>query len=500
MDWPEAESLPYLNVVGDDPQLRDPEHGDYRPAEGSPAEAYGCQTFAAEARGTQIDARPIAGRGTEGRAGGAPATARLEVSGELTVDTLWDADTIAVTGDVGVADGVTLSIVPGVRVEFAGPYRLDVQGRVLALGEPEERIVFTSAHPEAFAVDSTQTGCWHGIHFEGTPAANADSRFSFCVFEYAKGAGEGARGGAMTLAGAVKLELSDCVFRRNVADYGAALFCSHFAAPRLTGCLLTENTAFVGGAAIFAMDAYPKLAASTIALNPVLNADVWYATGVVHNHIAKSQVTGNVIWANANEYFLSQQIREGKVHYVTYNDIELGHAGEGNLDQDPLFADQGEHPFALLNDSPCVDAGPADTTGLRLPPFDLSGATRLHGARVDMGAYEWRDPAAVPGIAGSGGGALREPLALRALGGAGGRGAELRFTLDEAACARLTIHDAAGRLVAEPWEGELAGGAHCLGWTGLRLDGAPAASGLYLCRLQAGDREGRARLLWLPAR
>jgi hypothetical protein len=61
---------------------------------------------------------------------------------------------------------------------------------------------------------------------------------------------------------------------------------------------------------------------------------------------------------------------------------------ENCIDSDPLFLGTGEHPYSLLDDSPCVNTGTPDTTGLNLPEFDLAGNPRIFGGRIDMGAYE----------------------------------------------------------------------------------------------------------------
>jgi hypothetical protein len=69
--------------------------------------------------------------------------------------------------------------------------------------------------------------------------------------------------------------------------------------------------------------------------------------------------------------------------------------GEGNIDQEPLFAGSGGHPFELSDASPCLDAGTPDTTGLSLPAWDLMGNYRLWDGDgngdtiIDMGAYEF---------------------------------------------------------------------------------------------------------------
>ena len=73
---------------------------------------------------------------------------------------------------------------------------------------------------------------------------------------------------------------------------------------------------------------------------------------------------------------------------ATYSDIQEGLAGVGNLNLNPLFDGSGNYPFALTDDSPCVNSGTPDTTGLNLPEYDLAGNLRIYGERIDMGAYE----------------------------------------------------------------------------------------------------------------
>jgi len=61
----------------------------------------------------------------------------------------------------------------------------------------------------------------------------------------------------------------------------------------------------------------------------------------------------------------------------------------------------------------------------------------------------------------------------------------LRFDLPEAGPGRLTVHDAAGRLVRVLADGPLAAGEHRRVWDGRDAAGRPLASGLYLARLRA---------------
>jgi len=48
-----------------------------------------------------------------------------------------------VMGDIAIPNDSTLSVDPGVMVEFQGHYALFVQGRLLAMGTETDTIVFT---------------------------------------------------------------------------------------------------------------------------------------------------------------------------------------------------------------------------------------------------------------------------------------------------------------------------------------------------------------------
>ena len=178
---------------------------------------------------------------------------------------------------------------------------------------------------------------------------------------------------------------------------------------------------------------------------------------------------------------------------LTFNDIEDGYAGEGDFNADPMFLDSGEHPYRLRSDSPCINAGPPDIAGLRLPAFDLAGAPRVWNGRLDVGAYEWSDPAGI--------GTDAAPPAIAQLqiapnpGGFGGAATILTFDLNRPAQATLTVYDAAGRLVVTLLDAFISAGRHEVRWDGSE----PALDpGAYFCRLTVGGREaGTTKLLHL---
>jgi hypothetical protein len=59
----------------------------------------------------------------------------------------------------------------------------------------------------------------------------------------------------------------------------------------------------------------------------------------------------------------------------------------------------------------------------------------------------------------------------------------------------VRVVDVLGRTVAVLHDGPLAAGAHALGWAGAGGDGRPAAAGVYLVRVDAGDRSAARAFL-----
>ena len=490
MTWPSAGNPPYNNIIGVDPQLTDPTQGDYRPAPGSPALGYGCETFGAP-RPPDADAEPAVDRPGEGRRfvrrppGEGGHLDNLRVSGLISSDTLWSADTIRVAGELTIADGATLTIAPGTLVLFEGYFALAVQGRLLAIGAPEARIRLDSAEAEDWTAAPNTTGAWGGIRFSGTRAGNGRSLLEWCDLEHTKGIEARKRGGALSLIDCSGLDVRNCRFRWNAADYGGVLFCEHMASPTMTGCLLTDNYAYVAGSAIYCIDSYPHLTANTITSNVCANPEYMYDTAAVHNHLSKCWMVGNIVYGNFSNYFLPMELREPKPFTVRHCDVRYGIAGEGDIDLDPLFDGSGAHPHRLSEGSPCRNAGPAGVAGLDLLDLDLAGTWRVIDGRIDIGAYEAGDPAAVPGspggpgapgdLADGDGGAVRllacapNPVTNQAV---------LRLRLPTAAHLHLTLHDPTGRRVALLRDETAPSGDRVVSWDGTDESGRRLAPGV----------------------
>ena len=180
-------------------------------------------------------------------------------------------------------------------------------------------------------------------------------------------------------------ELKYCrILDNDAGDYGAGVYIydNSGSETRLTRCVISDNTSddgisHLGGDAIFTN--------CTIADNE--DADGIYTSPAVY-----LTVVNCIIWGNSNQITGSGTIS------VTYSDVEGGYTGTGNVNDDPLFVDAGNHAYALSAISDCVDSANSGATYwessdmLGNAPYDhpdVSNTGTGDPAYSDMGAYEF---------------------------------------------------------------------------------------------------------------
>ncbi len=89
------------------------------------------------------------------------ASAQTNVSGFINANTTWTlaGSPYIVTGNALLSQGFTLTIDPGVVVKFDSNKALQIDGELIAIGTPSQRIVFTSNQV------NPQPGDWAKLHF-----------------------------------------------------------------------------------------------------------------------------------------------------------------------------------------------------------------------------------------------------------------------------------------------------------------------------------------------
>jgi parallel beta-helix repeat protein/predicted outer membrane repeat protein len=229
-------------------------------------------------------------------------------------------------------------------------------------------------------------------------------RCLICGNDGAQGSGNLYSGGGVS----VKLDsypyFENCSFASNNSLHEGGAIAS-FSPTELINCLFLTNSAVTSGGGVFLSSANLIVSHLTNCTFSDNDSPLGMALAA-HNHTAV--VRNCIMWHSApanpasliylDATFLSDLLNAG------YSDLQNGQAGielygnaqiiwvVGNIDLDPEFLPDSRE---LSWQSPCIEAGTPDTTGLMLPEKDLAGNPRFANERVDMGSYEYQFPVLV---------------------------------------------------------------------------------------------------------
>jgi len=195
-------------------------------------------------------------------------------------------------------------------------------------------------------------------------------------------------GGIKSIASS--LRLYNCTFSDNSAESGGAMDISSDSILTLYNCIINNNSADDGGSGIDISSGKATLYNCTLSGNTTR----WWRGGEgggIYNSGNRSEIilTNCILWGNTSVQIYGEA-------NVSYSDIQGGLSGEGNIDVDPLFADEAYGDYHLKSQagrwdpvsqtwvqdditSPCIDAGD--------PSADWSAEPEPNGGRINMGAY-----------------------------------------------------------------------------------------------------------------
>jgi parallel beta-helix repeat protein len=176
------------------------------------------------------------------------------------------------------------------------------------------------------------------------------------------------------------LDIANSVLSGNSVNwFGGGVSVIFESSMRAENCIIAGNTAYYGGG-------IECIASNVTLTNCTLTENVAdYRGGGVHSYLYDLTVTNCILWGDEPQEISSS----ASEMTVTYTDIEGGHEGEGNIDEDPNFIPFPVRglDYILRPDSPCIDSGDPDI---------LDGLYDWHPqwpnwypdkARSDMGAY-----------------------------------------------------------------------------------------------------------------
>lgn len=154
-----------------------------------------------------------------------------------------------ILGSLQIPKDSTLVIDPGVKVDFRGPYKLAVQGRLLAIGTLTDSILFTTSIPPDTTPpnptpheDSTH---WRGIVFDNTAITNDTSKIIFCKVQSVKGSSITSCQGGISFNNYSKAVISrSTISNCSGVYYGGGIYCYNGGSPTITYNIIANNPAY----------------------------------------------------------------------------------------------------------------------------------------------------------------------------------------------------------------------------------------------------------------
>jgi len=308
----------------------------------------------------------------------------------------------------------------------------------------------------------------------------------------------GFRGGGIMCFNYSHTTIENVIFSNNTASEGGAINCDFSSNALLINCKLLDNISASCGGGIVAqggsnIDVYNGL---------IYNNTATYGGAVITGEkgtvdLINCTVVGNnaseiggAIGAYGGVDLLNCILWDNSIPAIdgfvnaTYSDIQEGLAGVGNIDLDPLFDGSGNYPFSLIDDSPCVNIGIPDTTGLNLPVFDLANNPRVFGNRIDMGSYENQnvvvnsDENIIPLIA-----KLNQnyPNPFNP-------STTIEFSIQNDSNIELSFYNIKGQKINALAQDDFTKGSHSIIWNGDDESGQPVSSGIYLYKLNVNGK------------
>ncbi len=200
-----------------------------------------------------------------------------------------------IQGNILILNDSTLTIQPGVTVNFQGAFKFNIQGRLLAVGTLTDTITFTAAN--------TANG-WKGIRFDNTPSANDTSKITFCKIQNGKATGSSPDfyGGAIYFNNVSKTIVSKCRIFNCKGYYGAGIYCSNYnCSPIISDNIISNNTNISGGGGAIYCDygSSPTISYNKIFNNSAVGAG--NAGGGITCTGSSPAITGNTITYNTTE-------------------------------------------------------------------------------------------------------------------------------------------------------------------------------------------------------
>ncbi len=415
-----------------------------------------------------------------------------------------------ISADVHIPETEVLTIRPGVHLKFMTDASLFVYGKLNCVGTENDSIVFTGYHEDQY---------WGGIYFG--PESD-DSQISYSVIKNGKACGKNIGSFYGAQAHLISCNRSNPVISHNTIR------------PMGTGGIyvqgadaeITDNV-IIGGAfaGIRSVNSDSKVMRNMVTGNehqgldadnggnPVLVNNISAGNGrgiycsdtevlIKNNTLFGNRESGimccgdikmpviknNIIWQNKQPFYLYGGAERADIP-ITYNNIQGGFKGTGNIDSPPQFENAETLNFRLMENSPCIDAGD--------PQQQYND---IDGSRNDIGATGGPNGYYHPLISNSSKGGNRDVhpkthSLSQNYPNPFNQNTQIEFQLAKAGHIRLIIYNTLGQKVKILADGPRQQGKYIEKWDRTDFSGRRVGSGIYFYHIQADKFQSTRKML-----
>lgn len=165
------------------------------------------------------------------------------------------------------------------------------------------------------------------------------------------------------------------------------IYCLYQSSPNIINNLIIDSPKD----GICCANSSPTITNNTIAYNGV---SISNCAGIFCADDSDPIIKNTILWENSTDFGFSGAGANPIISYSLVQGANLPmwvqDAGNNIFAENPLFVNEVSLDFNLQINSPCINTGTPDTTGLNLPEFDIAGNPRIYDDIIDIGAYEWQ--------------------------------------------------------------------------------------------------------------
>lgn len=299
----------------------------------------------------------------------------------------------------------------------------------------------------------------------------------------------GGNGGGIVCVRSEMTLLNTIIENNSSMRNGGGIYCILYSELNMENVIITNNTSNGSGGGIYCDDQYDVYAKNiTFADNYAHNS----GGGIyLHNDYHTYLTLRNAIFWNNPPYDIGGS---ASVTIISYSNTNYGFGGPHNMWEDPLFIGTGEFPYALQEDSPCIDMGypsanyydPEDPENPGFALYPARGTiTNDMGAYGGPNAFAWNPVSVEDDII------IVNPALCQLsqnFPNPFNPSTTIKFSIPEDSRIEISVYNIKGQKVITLANGEYAKGSYSVIWDGIDGSNNSISSGVYLYKLNVNGK------------